>query len=46
MHRMGKRGPKPKAMDVSCANESCFYYGKIGEGNVTSRGTWTNKSGE
>lgn len=46
MNRMGSRGPKPKTVDVSCPNESCFYYGKLSQGNVTSRGSWTNKSGD
>ncbi|MGN0138355.1 MAG: hypothetical protein ACI381_07105 [Candidatus Methanomethylophilaceae archaeon] len=46
MIAMGKRGPKPKYNDISCPNETCFFYGKAGEGNITSRGTWTNATGE
>lgn len=46
MMNIGKRGPKPKYNGISCPNETYFFYGKIGEGNITSRGTWTNATGE
>ncbi|MGN0098682.1 MAG: hypothetical protein ACI38Y_05090 [Candidatus Methanomethylophilaceae archaeon] len=43
---MGKRGPKLRYNDIPCPNGDCHLYGRIGEGNITSRGTWTNSSGE
>jgi len=32
---MGKRGPKPRFLDVACPNEQCSQFGITGEGNVT-----------
>jgi transposase-like protein len=35
---MGKRGPKPKAIDVGCPYETCTDHNIIGEGNVVKYG--------
>ena len=43
---MGKRGPKLRYNDIPCPNEACHLFGRAGEGNITSRGTWTKSSGE
>jgi hypothetical protein len=32
---MGKRGPKPRFLDVACPNEQCSQFGITGEENVT-----------
>jgi hypothetical protein len=32
---MGKRGPKPRFLDVACPNEKCSLFGVAGKGNVT-----------
>ncbi|GAB6267102.1 MAG: hypothetical protein STSR0001_25510 [Methanothrix sp.] len=37
---MGKRGPKPRFLDVACPNEQCSQFGITGEGNVTVYGTY------
>jgi hypothetical protein len=36
---MGKRGPKPRFLDVACPNEKCTLFGVAGKGNVTVYGT-------
>jgi hypothetical protein len=36
---MGKRGPKPRFLDVACPNEKCTLFGVAGKGNVTFYGT-------
>jgi len=41
-----KRGPKPRYNDIPCPNKGCHLFGRIGDGNITSRGTWINSSGE
>ena len=33
--KMGKRGPKPRFLDVVCPNEECSLFGIAGKGNVT-----------
>ena len=43
---MGKRGPKARDNDIPCPNKGCHLFGRIGEGNITSRGTWINSSGK
>ena len=42
---MGKRGPKPKFLDVACPNEKCEQYGRTGQGNIIGNGTYATKSG-
>ncbi|RPI83687.1 MAG: hypothetical protein EHM34_04850 [Nitrosopumilales archaeon] len=37
---MGKRGPKPRFLDVACPNEQCSLFGIAGKGNVTVYGTY------
>ena len=43
---MGKRGPKPRFMDVACPNERCTLFGVAGKGNVTVYGTYERSSGK
>ena len=31
---MGKRGAKPKFIDISCPNQNCKFYGVSGKGNI------------
>lgn len=35
---MGKRGPKPKTIDVGCPYETCTDHNIIGKGNVVKNG--------
>ena len=44
--KMGKRGPKPRFLDVACPNEQCNLFGIAGKGNVTVYGTYTISSGK
>jgi transposase-like protein len=41
---MGKRGPKPRFIDVACPNEQCSLFGISGKGNVTGNGTYMTNS--
>ena len=43
---MGKRGPKPRFLDVACPNEKCTLFGVAGKGNVTVYGTYERSSGK
>jgi transposase-like protein len=43
---LGKRGPKPRFLDVACPNEQCTLFGIAGKGNVTCYGTYMTKSGK
>ena len=43
---MGKRGPKPRFLDVACPNEKCTLFGVTGKGNVTVYGTYERSSGK
>jgi transposase-like protein len=43
---MGKRGPKPRFLDVVCPNEQCSQFGVAGKGNVTVYGTYQINSGK
>ena len=43
--KMGKRGPKPRFLDVVCPNEECSLFGIAGKGNVTVYGTYQIRSG-
>lgn len=43
---MGKRGPKPRFVDIACPNESCAHYGMTGLGNIIGNGTYDTKSGK
>ena len=43
---MGKRGPKPRFLDVACPNETCTQFGIAGKGNVTVYGTYERSSGK
>jgi transposase-like protein len=43
---MGKRGPKPRFLDVACPNEKCTLFGVAGKGNVTVYGTYERISGK
>ena len=42
---MGKRGPRPKFVDVACPNDSCNRFGIKGQGNIIGNGTYPTKSG-
>jgi len=42
---LGKRGPKPKFLEVACPNEECEQYGCAGQGNIVGNGTYKTKSG-
>ena len=42
---MGKRGPKPKFVDVACSNDKCNRFGVKGQGNIIGNGTYPTKSG-
>jgi transposase-like protein len=39
-----RRGPKPKYLDVTCANPKCRRYDQKGFGNVVSNGTYRTRS--
>lgn len=43
---MGKRGPKPRFLDVACPNEKCSLFGVAGKGNITVYGTYKRSSGK
>ena len=43
---MGKRGPKPRFLDVACPNEKCTLFGVAGKGNITVYGTYERSSGK
>ena len=43
---MGKRGPKPRFLDVACPNNQCSQFGIAGKGNVTVYGTYQINSGK
>jgi transposase-like protein len=43
---MGKRGPKPRFLDVACPNEECPQFGIAGNGNVTVCGTYGRINGK
>ena len=45
MVKMGLRGPKQKFLDISCPNEECKHFGKLGEKNIIANGTYQTKSG-
>jgi hypothetical protein len=36
---MGKRGPKPQFINVTCPNKDCKLYGLTDQGNVIGNGT-------
>ena len=40
----GKRGPRPKFLDVACPNQRCKRCGQMGLGNVVSNGTYRTRS--
>jgi len=43
---LGKRGPKPRFLDVTCPNDQCSLFGIAGKGNVTCYGTYIISSGK
>jgi len=43
---LGKRGPKPRFLDVACPNDQCSLFGIAGKGNVTCYGTYMISSGK
>ena len=43
---MGKRGPRPRFLDIACPNERCDLFGKTGKGNVACYGTYMIRSGK
>jgi transposase-like protein len=43
---MGKRGPKPRFLDVTCPNEICPQFGIAGQGNITVYGTYQRINGK
>jgi len=43
---MGKRGPKPRFLDVACPNEKCSLFGIAGKGNITCYVTYMIDSGK
>jgi len=43
---LGKRGPKPRFLDVACPNGECTQFGIAGKGNVTCYGNYTIESGK
>ncbi|MFZ3149508.1 MAG: hypothetical protein WA137_10745 [Methanothrix sp.] len=43
---MGRRGPKPRFLEVTCPNEKCTLFGVAGKGNVTVYGTYERSSGK
>jgi len=43
---LGKRGPKPRFLDVACPNNQCSLFGIAGKGNVTCYGTYLISSGK
>ena len=42
---MGKRGPKPKFIDIACPNDKCKQFGFKAQGNIIGNGTYPTKSG-
>ncbi len=42
---MGKRGPKPRFVDMACPNDKCDQFGIKGQGNIIGNGTYPTKSG-
>jgi len=40
----GRRGPKPKFLDIACPNIQCKHQGKTGLGNVVGNGTYYTRS--
>ncbi len=40
---MGKRGPKPQFIGVSCPNKNCKLYGLTNQGNVAGNGTYISR---
>ena len=42
---MGKRGPRPKFVDVACPNNKCNQFGIKGQGNIIGNGTYPTRSG-
>ena len=42
---MGKRGPKPRFVDMACPNDKCNQFGIKGQGNIIGNGTYPTKSG-
>jgi len=40
---MGKRGPKPRFIDVACPNKNCKLYGLTNQGNVVGNGTYISR---
>jgi transposase-like protein len=45
MPKMGKRGPKPKFVHISCPNDGCDQFEIKGQGNIIGNGTYPTKSG-
>jgi len=45
-NKMGKRGPKPRFLDLACPNDHCNLFGIAGKFNVTVYGTYTINSGK
>jgi transposase-like protein len=43
---LGKRGPKPRFLDIACPDEQCALFGITGKGNVTCYGTYIIGSGK
>jgi transposase-like protein len=43
---LGKRGPKPRFIDMACPNEQCALFGLTGKENVTCYGTYMISSGK
>jgi len=43
---IGKRGPKPRFLDIVCPNENCSLFGVAGKGNITVYGTYKRRSGK
>jgi transposase-like protein len=43
---LGKRGPKPRFLDIACPNEQCTLFGISEKGNVTCYGTYMIDSGK
>jgi transposase-like protein len=43
---LGKRGPKPRFLDIACPNEQCTLFGITGKENVTCYGNYVIDSGK
>jgi transposase-like protein len=43
---LGKRGPKPRFLEIVCPNEQCTLFGISGKGNVACYGTYMTHSGK